>query len=78
MLPSPSSACADLCPLDGGVTGVVIRATPGSEFGLLFALWLSLRCQDRVCSLTVGVEAPRPSSGLCCVVGEMGVVPLGE
>lgn len=78
MLPSLSSECAGLCPFDGGVTGVVTRATPGSECGILFALWLSLPCRDRVCCLTVGVEAPRPTSELCCAVGEMRVVPLGE
>lgn len=63
-------------PLTGGVTGVVTRATAGGECSLLFALWLSLPCQDRVCFLTVGVEAPRPTSELCCVVGE--TVLLGE
>lgn len=41
-------------------------------------LWLSLPCQDRVCSLTVGVEAPRPTSEPCCAVGEMAAVLLGE
>ena len=34
------------------------------EEGFLFALWFHSPVRSRVCSLVVGIEAPRPLSGL--------------
>ena len=48
------------------------------EQGLLFALCCYSPAGGRVCSLVVGIEAPRSISKLQCDVGRIGALPLEE